>query len=112
MLLHAARAMLSSLKEHSLDYLDGSCKFFAASPTGSTSISEFASKNLAFPATLVPTTCLYPTVLDRHSRTLNNADLGCVCCDLCVCRGHGTLATRLRRQRTLDRRSMDAETDA
>jgi hypothetical protein len=50
----------------------------AASPTGSNSISELASKNLAFPSTPVATTCLSPTVLDRHSRTLNHADLGWV----------------------------------
>ena len=87
MLPHAARAMLSSLKEHSLDYLDGSCKFFAASPTGSTSISEFASKNLAFPATLVPLHFFgparslqrrlrnrptYALELDSQSRALSN----------------------------------------
>ena len=87
----SACALLSILKEHCVESQDGFLKFLAALPTGSNSISEFTSKNLAFPSTPVATTCLSPTVLDRHSRTLNHADLGCMCC--AVFAGHPATST-------------------
>ena len=70
-----ARALLSILNKQSLGNKNGFSSLLAASPTGSNSISECTSKNLAFPSTPVATTCLSPTVLDRHSRTLKHADL-------------------------------------
>jgi hypothetical protein len=86
-------------------------KLLAASPTGSNSISELASKNLAFPSTPVATTCLSPTVLDRHSRTLNHADLGWVrlaCRCNCSLNRYGDWDQQLWRQtlqRTHDERT-------
>ena len=83
MLLRAARAMLSSLKEHSLDFWDRSCKFFAASPTGSTSISEFASKELASPCTPVASTYLSrPSLTDIPA--LSTMLTLAVCAGTCV----------------------------
>ena len=81
---------------------NGFSELLAASPTGSNSTSECTSKNLAFPSTPVATTCLSPTVLYRHSRTLNHADLDC---------GFALLAGALQSQRVRETGINDAAKD-
>ena len=62
-----ARALLSILNQHSLGNQNGFSSLLAASPTGSNSIPECTSKNLAFPSTPVATCLLYtsPSPRDR-----------------------------------------------